>query len=405
MSEETDVVIAGGGFAGLAAAESCAELGTACLVLERNSEIGYPIHTSGGSFIPDLKELDIPQELYHPVDSVEFVSPSRRAMFDYDRPKFCVIDVRGVRQHLAERAIDAGAEIEVETTVVDVLPGENGSGVSGVIVRDAYGKREIPASVTIDATGFQSIVAQNAGLHDGFDRFGRGLEYDLFAPDYDSQIARLLVGETLIPGGYAWIFPYSEDRIRVGVGSLFPDADTRLRDSMEKVLSEYSDLGIDRTAQLERHSGVIPSTGTPTRSVADGVLLAGDAANFPFGLVGEGIRMALDTGQAAGRTAARGVRAGDTSQRGLQAYEDHWQSEYSESLKVSAMINQRLAKLNDRQWDKGTRMLQELGPDEFYRLLRSDFSTWNVLRLVRSNPRLLKSLGEVLVKSKLFDDP
>jgi flavin-dependent dehydrogenase len=45
-----DAIIAGGGPAGLSAAEALAKRGCSALVLEQGHEIGSPIRTSGGSF-------------------------------------------------------------------------------------------------------------------------------------------------------------------------------------------------------------------------------------------------------------------------------------------------------------------------------------------------------------------
>ena len=58
--ESYDVVIAGGGPAGLAMAEPLAHRGFSVLVCERNREIGVPVRTSGGSWPADLRRLGLP---------------------------------------------------------------------------------------------------------------------------------------------------------------------------------------------------------------------------------------------------------------------------------------------------------------------------------------------------------
>ena len=112
-----DAIIAGGGPAGLAAAQALAKRGCSALLLEQNHEIGSPIRTSGGSFIEELEALSIPAALYHPISRVRFLSARNAAVYDYARPRMCVIDVRGVFQFLAGRAVDAGAVVRVGAKV------------------------------------------------------------------------------------------------------------------------------------------------------------------------------------------------------------------------------------------------------------------------------------------------
>ena len=121
MPEDWNVLIVGGGPAGLAAGEAAAKQGMRTLILERQHEIGYPIHTSGGSWVSDMKALAIPEHLYHPINKVFFLSPEREVVFKYDPAVACVIDVRGVYQHLAGRAVAAGAAVRVNHTVEQTL--------------------------------------------------------------------------------------------------------------------------------------------------------------------------------------------------------------------------------------------------------------------------------------------
>src|SRR5438105_12679328 len=139
MIAECDVLIVGGGPAGLAAAESAAKHGVRTIVLERQNEIGYPVHTSGGSWISDMKALAIPEHLYHPVHKVMFVSPHREVPLDYHPAVACVLDVRGLYQHLAGRAIAAGATLYMRHTVAQTLT-DNGR-ILGVTAKNHVGER------------------------------------------------------------------------------------------------------------------------------------------------------------------------------------------------------------------------------------------------------------------------
>src|SRR5437588_2575123 len=134
MSVDCDVLIVGGGPAGLAAAESAAKQGVRTIVLERQNEIGYPVHTSGGSWISDMNALAVPEHLYHPIHKLIFVSPHREVPLEYHPAVACVLDVRGLYQHLAGRAIDAGATLRMRHTVEQTLT-ENGH-VLGVTAKN-----------------------------------------------------------------------------------------------------------------------------------------------------------------------------------------------------------------------------------------------------------------------------
>ena len=86
--------------------------------------------------------------------------------------------------------------------------------VTGVRTRSG----NLPAKLVIDATGHRSVLLKNAGLDPGFQRFGVGAEYDMYAPNCDENEAVLLVGDRVAPSGYAWVFPWGRHRVRVGVG-------------------------------------------------------------------------------------------------------------------------------------------------------------------------------------------
>ena len=301
-----DSIIAGGGPAGLAAAETLSRRGLRTLVLEKNHEIGSPIRTSGGSFIDELEALGIPASLYHPISRVRFVSSRNAAVYDYPSPRMCVIDVRGVFQSLAAKAVEAGATLRVATKVEGRIL-EN-----GCVVGVRADNEVLPARVVIDATGYKSVLLKQAGLDPGIRRFGVGAEYDMYAPHCDQREAVLLVGTELAPSGYAWVFPWGRNRVRVGVGVIHPDSDAKPDAYLESLVANAGRYGVNlRGAQpIEHHSGLIPSECFAARFAGDGILGVGDAAGQASSLLGEGIRWAIHAGKMAGEVAATAIQKG-----------------------------------------------------------------------------------------------
>ncbi|HLJ81679.1 MAG TPA: NAD(P)/FAD-dependent oxidoreductase, partial [Ktedonobacterales bacterium] len=207
-----DVLVVGGGPAGLSAAEAAAKGGARVAVLERQKEIGYPVHTSGGSWISDMHALGIPSDLYHPIRRVTFLSPHRQADFEYADPVCCVMDVRGVYQHVAARAVAAGAVIHPNSPVERPIV-EDGR-VVGVVAKDHRNRSgEWRAPVVIDASGFSCTLSTRTGLHEGYHRYGYGAEYDLYAPNYNHDELYLIMGSQVAPSGYAWAFPRGKGRV------------------------------------------------------------------------------------------------------------------------------------------------------------------------------------------------
>jgi digeranylgeranylglycerophospholipid reductase len=399
MISNTDILIAGAGPGGLAAAEAAARQGVSVAVFERNSEIGSPTRTSGGSFIQDMAGFGIPKHLYHPVRVCRFLSPHSSAQFTYPEPVACVIDVRGVYQHLAERAVQAGARIYPATTVLE--PIRDGDRVTGARVRTSRGI-ELPVScrVLVDATGYRADLLKKAGVISGHQRFGVGAEYDLYAPHFDEDEVVLIVGSAVAPCGYGWAFPWGKHRVRLGVGIIHADSSANPEDYLNRLLENGASFGMDlRGAQpIEYHTGLIPSDGTCEQFVGDGILGVGDSAGQPSALLGEGIRWAIYAGEMAGDVAADGVRSNDCSREFLVRYEKRWRKQFGKNLRIAHEINKRIARWSDEQWDRGTELLKLFTPDQFAQALRTELLGRWTFDLVWSNPKLLKTGAREILK-------
>lgn len=395
MLEECDVLIVGGGPAGLAAAEAAAKLNVRVMVLERQNEIGYPVHTSGGSWIRDMKALSIPEDLYHPISKVIFVSPHREVPLYYNPAVACVLDVRGVYQFLASRAIAAGASIRmrhtVETTIV-----EDGR-VEGVIAKNHMSERiSVRVPVTIDASGFSRHVGVRTEMGKAFHRYGYGAEYDMYAPNYPQDELFLIMGSQYAPRGYAWAFPRGNGRVRLGVGVLHPDCDEDARFYLDRIVQDLPQLSdkFRNASPIEYHTGLFPSEGPVERFSHDGLLLAGDAGGHGSTLVGEGIRFAIYSGQMAGTIAAEAVKASDTSAGFLERFDEQWRSKFGREMDIAYMINKHIANYSDEQWDNALDLMKRLTPAQVAQALRGDFTAGLVLGVLARNPGLVATGGK-----------
>jgi digeranylgeranylglycerophospholipid reductase len=399
---KADVVVVGGGPGGLSAAEVITRGGLNTIVLEQNAEIGSPIRTSGGSFIKELQALGIPESLYHPIKRGRFWSPKNSVTFEYDKPSFCVMDVRGVFQLLAEKAAQSGAKIKLSTTALEPIL-ENDY-VIGVRAKELWGKElVIGCRIVIDATGYRASMSKRAGCHTDFKRFGVGAEYDLYAPFYDQDEAVLIVGSQIAPAGYAWAFPYGGRRVRVGVGIIHTDSRTNPDMYLEKLICQSSAfrLNLDRAEPIEYHFGLIPSDGLCERFVGNGIMAVGDSAGQPSALVGEGIRWAIMAGIMAGEVAVESISEGNCSREFLSRYEKRWKAKHGTNLRIAHEINKKIARWSDERWNEGVEMLKLLTPDQFAQALQSNFiATW-MLQVLSVNPSLIRKSAKGIIE-RLF---
>lgn len=389
FDREVDVLIVGGGPAGLVAAETVASGGLSTLLVEQEKEIGQPVHTSGATTVQTVKTFRIPEKFYHSVTGITLYSPNDDATFYYNEPIGCILDVRGTYQYLAQKALNKGALILTNTKANEAIL-DNGFTVGASIMRDSSEHFKIRSKIMIDASGYRAAMSKQSGLHRGFTRFGVGAEYELLAPDCNQNEIALIVGSRYAPSGYAWIFPWGENRVRVGIGILHPDVSIAPKEYLETFVRKIGIFGVNQvTSKIrEYHFGLIPSDGIASRFVGNGIMAIGDAAGQASLIAGEGIRLSMQAGQLAGKTAVEAISRGRWDAGSLMPYETAFRTNYGRNLAIGHIINKEIAVWNDDQWDKCIRKLKTLPPPFIPRLLVSEFSTVDLASLIMRRPNL-----------------
>jgi digeranylgeranylglycerophospholipid reductase len=384
---ECDIAVVGGGPAGLSSAYAAASEGSKVILFEKDDAIAHNIRTSGVSWIKEMQELKIPREMYNPIKNFTFISPSNEVTIKGNEFSSCVLDVRRVYQHLAMLAAEAGAKIMVRSRVYNLFSGPQDKIMLGV--NTPLGNLEIKPELIIDASGFSSVVGSKLGLVKPWRKYGIGAEYECYCDNVDLETWYLMVGKCYSDAGYAWVFPLSKSRIRIGVGVGRPESNLdpvkKLNEMLEKKLKPLDRL--KNIQPLEFHFGFIPNEGSRETTIADRLIIVGDSAGQSNPLVLEGIRYAVEFGRLAGRVGAQSLSKGSVKSS-LNEYERIWKSKVQSKIKSAMNIQSRWINLSDDQWDQEIEMLRHMSWEEFLDFIRAEFTSTKMLRLALNHPRL-----------------
>jgi digeranylgeranylglycerophospholipid reductase len=385
---DCDIAVVGGGPAGLSAAYAAARSGAKVILFEKDESIAHNIRTSGVTWIEEIEKLGITSEHYNPIKNYCFISPSNEVTIRGGTAKSCVLNVRSAFQHLAFLAAEAGSQIMVKSNVINVIVDSNNR-ISGLKATTPKGDVVIGSKLVIDASGFNSSIARRLGIVNEWRRYGVGAEYECYCEKVDTETWTLLVGRDYSEAGYAWVFPVSKNRIRIGVGIGRPESKVdplqKLNSILEKKLNPFNKMG--KIIPIELHYGFIPNEGLRKSTVFDGLLLVGDSAGQANPLLLEGIRYAIEFGRLAGKIGAMSLPS-NSSKASLIEYERTWRSTIESKIHSAIKVQSRWIGLSDEEWNKEIEILRGMSIEEFLDFIKAEFTMSKMVKLALNHPRL-----------------
>ncbi|GAB3577203.1 NAD(P)/FAD-dependent oxidoreductase [Hymenobacter daeguensis] len=338
-----DILVIGGGLAGLAAALDLAGRGFRVAVVERKQ---YPFHKVCGEYVsnevlPYLRRLGADPAALAPAAISQFMvsSPGGRSLsLPLDLGGFGVSRY-ALDDFLYQKALARGVVFHLKSTVTDVAFDDatdqhqvmlaDGRALTARVVLGAYGKR-----ANLDRQLHRPFFAQRSPY--------LGVKYHLRLPGFP----RDLIALHNFADGYAGISAIEEDKLCFCY--LTTRANLRRHGTIpameQAVLARNPFLRqiLDAAERLYPQPEVINEISfAPKQPVEQHLLMCGDAAGLITPLCGNGMAMALH-GAALGAAAVHDFLAGRSSRAGMEAaYAQAWQAQFGTRLRVGRAV-QRL---------------------------------------------------------------
>ncbi|HEY3006125.1 MAG TPA: NAD(P)/FAD-dependent oxidoreductase, partial [Kribbellaceae bacterium] len=317
--ETVDVLVVGGGLAGLHTARLLASRGLEVLAVERRASLDTGIRTTGIFVRRTLDDFDVPRRLLGPgIRDVVLYPPSRRSpvRLRSDRDEFRVADMGRVYAHAMAAARRVGARVRLGVRYV----GRDPDG----LVHLARGSRmsTVATRFVVGADGAHSRVARDLGL-DVNRRIlvGAELVYPVSPSAGAAPAFHCVIDPRLAPGYLAWVVNDGR-HAHVGLAG-YPD---RMRRGLRALLEDFAASAPilptpavqapaipAPTGPVQRRGGPIPVGGVLRRIVCREGLLVGDAAGAVSPLTAGGLDPCLRMSELAADVIDRYLRSGDPS--------------------------------------------------------------------------------------------
>jgi digeranylgeranylglycerophospholipid reductase len=391
MKNRYDVLVIGGGPAGALAAKTAVDKGLTACIVEKRPAIGAPVRCAEGIGQDALAEFIDPDPCWISAEmrGAGIVAPDGFVMkleSEMAGSKVgYVLDRKFFDRELVWRAADAGADVAVKSRASAPII-VNGV-VKGALV-DFCGKiSKVNADVVIAADGVESKFAKWCGIDTTVPvrEIMSSVQYVMTDIDIDPYSTIFYLGNDVAPEGYLWVFPKGERAANVGIGisGKKSGAGHRAKDYLDKFVKKTFPHG----KTIEYCPGGVSVCRPLECTVADGLMIVGDAARVVDPLTGGGIYNGMFTGRLAAEVAAECIGKGDVSGKALMAYDKAWRaSKMGKAIERNYHIKEYLIKQPDEKLNDIIHSVSKLNLKEF--------STLTLIKeIIRVNPKLVLELG------------
>jgi digeranylgeranylglycerophospholipid reductase len=396
MKDSYDFLVIGGGPGGAIAARTAAMEGYSVLLIEKRPAIGAPVRCAEGLGKEALAEFIKPDERWisAEVQRAELVAPDGVSMMvesDLAGSKVgYILDRKFFDRELVWQAAEAGAEVMVKTRATAPLITDGT--VKGAAINFCGSHKKVHADLTIAADGVESKFTRWCGIDTTVPvrEIMSSAQYLMTDIDIDPGTTSFYLGNRVAPEGYLWVFPKGERTANVGIGISGKKSGPghRAKDYLERFVAERFPGG----KTIECMVGGVSVCRPLPETVANGLMVIGDAARVVDPMTGGGIYNAMFTGRLAVQVGARALAANDVSREALMPYDQGWRaSPMGKTIARNWHIKEKFITMSDAKLNAIVHSARAID--------LKDFSTLSLIKeIMKRNPLLLADLAGLMAK-------
>lgn len=330
---KADVIVIGGGVAGLYLSSKLATYGLNTLVLEKKSSVDQNIICTGVVSYKIFEEFDISKKcIITPLRQIRIISPYDSTI-NYTHPfNFaCVVNRQYFNSILANKAKEKGAEIHLSSEVNRINVNKNSV--------EVYSNDKYIARLVVISTGVNYRLNKQLSLGIPAD-YLKGAQIEI---NYDKiNIPTLFIGNQIAPGAFAWALPILDSFLRIGL--------ITISNPKKYLINLFYKLGYDATdnSSIEINAQYKPiAQGICIPSIADRVIAVGEAAGQVKTTTGGGIYFGMACAEIAAKIIKKCFDKNNFSSYSLEEYEKQWLTLLKKEIITGYKIRKACSLLSD----------------------------------------------------------
>ena len=337
----SDVVIVGGGPAGLYSGLRLARAGWCVELFEEHRDIGEPVHCTGVLARDVFDVFGLPTDVVlNELTTVRFYAPSGETV-EYSTPdvEAVVIDRFQFDRQLADEAERVGVRIRrARVTALEIGRDHVTVTADGARTRARVCVLACGASYALQrrlGLGLPGLMLQSAQVELPANRLGP---------------VEVHFGADVAPGGFAWAVPVLRaDRMCVRVGVMCDsDASRHFRRLLGAIAPRW---GAQMPEGCSPRQKILPLAPIK-RTYGDRVLVLGDAAGLVKPTTGGGIYYSLVSAEIAANTLEATLTSDQLDTTALAAYETAWRKRLGSELRWQLILRRIAQRLSDSDIDR-----------------------------------------------------